>query len=214
MSEERLQKAEEAILSHGKRLTALTEDVGYIYKLVNKPSALSAAMSAVWAKIKPYIGTVVAVGFGCLLTVGIMRGCDGPVPPVPPVPPGPGPVPPKPPEPDPKPPIPIPKGYRVLFVHETGDDSTLPPGTIAAMYSHKVRSYLDAKCGKDNWRRWDDDQNPKNESEVWQKLWASVRPQIVALPCVVTVVDQKAEILPVPNNADALLSLLKKHLGD
>lgn len=129
----------------------------------------------------------------------------------------PGPLPPDPKPPDPKPPVPPGPvtGLRVLFITETADESKYPGGKIAAMYSAKVKEYLDAKCkgGATGWRRFDKDQDVSKLPEPWPKIWEAIKPQIGTLPQVAIITDQSGEIFPVPASVDEMLALLKKY-GD
>lgn len=68
-------------------------------------------------------------------------------------------------------PSPIPEaGMRVLVTFPEATRDQLPAGQKALLQSPTLRDYLDANCVKDGWRIWKDDTDPKNESEVWQKL--------------------------------------------
>lgn len=134
----------------------------------------------------------------------------------PPKPPDPKPPDPKP--PDPKPP-PAPVGFRVIIIHESADDSKLPIGQFSAMTSKRVTDYLNAKCigGKEGWRKWDKDQNPTNESTLWQNLWRDAKPTVAVLPAVIITVNEQIMVGPegkafvVPATVDGMLALLMKY---
>lgn len=121
--------------------------------------------------------------------------------------PGPGPLP-----PGPNPPAPI-QGLRVLMVYESSSNMT--QGQMAVLYSPKVADYLDAKCkdGKAGWRRYDKDFDAHGEPQIWQQIWADVKPKIKAVPALVVIDGTKGEALPLPETVDAALALLKKYGG-
>jgi hypothetical protein len=137
----------------------------------------------------------------CVLTVGPAPG------------PGPGPQPPVP----PAPPAPIPAdGLHVLVVI---DAARLTAGQAAALNSQAVRAYLNATCPKGpdgktaEWRVWDKDVDPANESQLWQDAFARTKGK--ALPFIVVSNPQKGGGFEGPLSADAgaLLALLKKFGG-
>lgn len=134
----------------------------------------------------------------------------------------PQPVPPDPPKP-PTPPLPpAPVGFRAIIVHESGDDSKLPAGQFSAMTSKKVTDYLNSKCigGKEGWRKWDPDQDPKDEQVIWQNLWKTAKPTVGKLPAIIITVNEQVVVDPdtgkafvVPMTPEAMLALLTKYGG-
>lgn len=128
--------------------------------------------------------------------------------------------PPKPPEPKPVDPVdpaaPIPAaGLRVLIVFESADLAKMPPAQSAAIYSAKVREYLNANCvvGTDahqtrEWRMWDQDTDVSGESKLWQD--AMKRPR-KSIPWVIVSNGRTGFEGPLPANADELLALVRKY---
>lgn len=121
-------------------------------------------------------------------------------------PPGPKPV-------DPVEPQPI-TSFRVIFVHESGDTNA---AAAAVMNAKQVRDYLNANCTKNGehpgWRQWDKDQDPKADFPVMKELWAAVKPNLTAIPCVVVEVNGKASIEPFPKSASDAVALFRKFNG-
>jgi hypothetical protein len=139
-----------------------------------------------------------------------------PPPPVPPGPTPPGPTPPGPTPPGPTPgPAPIPEaGLRVLIVYESSELSKLPPAQANVLYARSVRDFLNASCavGADGktreWRIWDKDVDPSQESAVWQA--AMKRPR-ASVPWLLVSNGKTGYEGPLPGTADDLLALLKKY---
>jgi hypothetical protein len=139
-----------------------------------------------------------------------------PPPPVPPGPTPPGPTPPGPTPPGPTPgPAPIPEaGLRVLIVYESSELSKLPPAQANVLYAKSVRDFLNASCavGADGktreWRIWDKDVDPGQESAVWQA--AMKRPR-ASVPWLLVSNGRTGYEGPLPATADDLLTLLKKY---
>lgn len=119
---------------------------------------------------------------------------------------------PTPPAPGPSPnPAPAPAGsLKVILAYESSAATTREQD--AALNSPDVRAYLDARCGKDGWRKWDKDVDTSNESAAWQALWNAARPQMPAVPAVVVFVGQAGQWFPVTTEGE-LLALLKKFGG-
>lgn len=66
-------------------------------------------------------------------------------------------------------------GFRVLITYPDATRDQLPAAQKTMLASTTLRAYLDTHCVKDTngipeWRIWSDDQNPANESAIWQKL--------------------------------------------
>lgn len=123
-----------------------------------------------------------------------------------PVPPGPGPNP-----PGPNPPGPV-TSFHVFLVFESG--ATYTKEQTATLYSTKVADYLDSlPNGTKSWRRFDKDTNTTNDDPTINALWTAVKPKLTSIPCVVIEVNTKADILPLPESPDALITLLKKYRG-
>jgi hypothetical protein len=105
----------------------------------------------------------------------------------------------------------------VLVVYETGDP--LSKDRTAAIFSKEVRDYLDSKCakspsGKPEWRILDDDTVlADTESKNIRDLFKDAKPTIQALPAVVIASDGKFVAMPLPENKDAMLTLLKSKGG-
>ncbi len=143
----------------------------------------------------------------CKLTVGNVPPGPGP---------GPGPTPPVP----PTPPAPIPAdGLHVLIVLESADLSKLTVAQATALTSQAVRAYLNDKCpaGPDGktkeWRIWSKDTDASAESKLWQDAFAQTKGQ--TLPAIVVSNPKQGGgfVGPLPADADALLTLLKKFGG-
>lgn len=132
-----------------------------------------------------------------------------------PTPPGPTPPGPTPPTPDPDNPAPIPAdGFRVLIVYESADLSKLPANQQSALFSRKVRDYLDSKCVQDGqtkaWRVWDKDIDVVAESRLWQD---AMKREKKTLPWIIISNGKTGFEGPLPENADKTLELLKKFGG-
>lgn len=132
----------------------------------------------------------------------------GEVPPVPPGPVPPGPVPPVPPSP-----IPL-DGFRVLVVVETADLSKLPAGQLAALYSERVRGYLNQKCVKEDgrpaWNVWDKDVSTDLVPKHWQD--AMKRPR-GSVPWILISTGKDGYEGPFPATEADTLALLAKYGG-
>jgi hypothetical protein len=132
-------------------------------------------------------------------------------------PPGPGPTPqpPEPKPPEPKPPAPV-TSFRVLYVVETG--GTLTAAQNSTIYAKSVRDYLAASTtpegGLPGFRVFDKDHEAGNEPPTVKALWAAVRPQVTAVPCVAIEVNGKVTIEPLPETPAAAVALFKKYRGD
>jgi hypothetical protein len=126
-------------------------------------------------------------------------------------PPGPGP------QPDPDdPPVPGPViSFRVIFVKESGE--TLPPGQSAIPGAKAIRDYLTAKTTPEGnlagWREYDPQQITANEQPTMRALWESVKPQLLAAPCLVIEVNGRATVMPFPADVNACLAKLKEYGG-
>lgn len=136
---------------------------------------------------------------------------------VPPTPPGPTPPGPTPPGPTPPSPAPIPvDGFRVLIIYESADLPKYPAGTTAAMYSRKVREYMNNKCVKGTdgktaeWRVWDKDVDTTNEAKHWQDAMKRERK---SLPWVIISDGKTGYEGPMPDGEAGLLDLVKKYGG-
>lgn len=128
--------------------------------------------------------------------------------------PAPTPDPPGPKPPDPKPPGPV-TSFHVVWVYESGD--TLTQAQNSVLYAKSVSDYLNTATTKDGttvgWRRYDKDVDVTNESPTMKALWAAVKPQLTAVPCVVVEVNGKADILPMPDTPADAVALFKKYTG-
>lgn len=134
----------------------------------------------------------------------------------------PGPTPPDPPPPDPKPPEPQPKddapfaapGLAVLIVYESAELARLPRGQYAALYAKSVRDALRADCHKDDgnrdgaWRVWDKDDDPKEESKMWQDAMKVERKSV---PWVVISNGKTGFSGPLPDAPEKLIDLVQKY---
>ncbi len=131
---------------------------------------------------------------------------EGPQPP-----PGPTPGPEPTPDPDPQPV----KSFRVIFVKESG--ATLNAAQSAIPGAKAIRDYLTAKTTPEGnlsgWREYDPDQDPVNDQPTMRALWQTVKPQLLAAPCLVIEKDGKATVMPFPANADECLAKLKEYGG-
>ena len=134
---------------------------------------------------------------------------DGPRPP---------PKPDDPPTPNPPEPTPTPGSFRVIFVHESGDN--LPPAQAAVMGAASVREYLNAKTNKEqgqaSWRVYDKDTEPGQDHPGINELWSAVKSKITQVPCVVILSpkDGKAHIEAWPKDVPDTVKLLKKYGGE
>lgn len=142
--------------------------------------------------------------------VKIIDANNGPRPP-------PIPVPPKPIPPDPTPsPAPIPSaGFRVLIVYETADLGKYTGGQLAAIQGNQVRSYLIAKCVKENkgqlgYRIWDKDLAVGTEPKIWQDAFARTR---ATMPWLVVSNGTSGWEGPLPTTVNETMTILKKY-GD
>lgn len=129
--------------------------------------------------------------------------------------PGPGPGPdPKPPAPGPAP-IPV-DGFRALLVFEKTELNKLPASQLNAVYSEKVRAYLQSHCvaspdGKTKeFRYYDQNDNLANDSKVWQDAFARPRTKV---PWIVLSNGKTGYEGPVPLTEAELLQLLTKYGG-
>jgi len=126
-------------------------------------------------------------------------------------PPGPGP------QPDPDdPPAPGPvTSFRVIFVKESGQ--TLLPGQSAIPGAKAIRDYLTAKTTPEGnlagWREYDPQQITANEQPTMRALWESVKPQLLAAPCLVIELNGRATVMPFPADVNACLAKLKEYGG-
>lgn len=122
---------------------------------------------------------------------------------------------PKPPEPKPPaPPTPRPvTSFRVLFVVESAN--TLTAAQHAVVYARSVRDYLGEATtpegGRPGWRLFDKDADAGNEPPTVKALWAAVRPQVTAVPCVAIEVNGAVTIEPLPETPVAAVALFKKY---
>ena len=122
--------------------------------------------------------------------------------------------------PTPKPtPTPKPQpvtSFRVLFVVESAE--TLTAAQSGVIYGRAVSDYLTARTtpegGKPGWRRLEKDDTAESETPTIKALWASVRPQLTATPCVVIEVNGKATIDVLPATPEAAIKLFKQYAGD
>ena len=129
--------------------------------------------------------------------------------PVPPTPPGPNP-----PGPDPLPPIPG-AGFRVLFVVETKDLSTLPSAQVQSLTAKEVREYLDSHCVKEGnqpeYRIFDKDTDMSRASQVWKDAMARPRSSV---PWIIVTNGKTGYEGPLPPNTAELMKLLKQYGGN
>lgn len=117
---------------------------------------------------------------------------------------------------DPNPIVPIPgAGLRVLFVYETKDLSKLPSAQVQMLTAKVVLDYLDAKCVKENgvpeYRKFDQNVDTRNMSEVWRQAMAKPRKSI---PWLLISNGKDGYEGEWPKNTDELLKLLKKYGGE
>lgn len=136
-----------------------------------------------------------------------------------PTPPGPDPDP-KP--PDPKPPEPQPKddapfaapGLAVLIVYESAELAKLPRGQQNCLYAKSVRDALRSACFKDDgnkngaWRVWDKDDDPKDESKMWQDAMKVERKSV---PWVVISNGKTGYSGPLPDAPEKMIDLIEKY---
>lgn len=66
-------------------------------------------------------------------------------------------------------------GFRALITYPEAMRDQLPIGQKQMLTSTDLRAWLDANCvknaaGKEEWRIWPDDADPKNEGDVWKRL--------------------------------------------
>jgi hypothetical protein len=131
-----------------------------------------------------------------------------------------GPQPPPGPAPQPQP-TPQPKptdGIRIMLIADETDD----PAALLAISSLTVRQWMDSNCrkstsGQPEWRRYDRstisvDGELDEDDEVFQKLWAAVRPQLPDGPQAVIAVGTQVDIVAI-TDADSLLSEFKRLSG-
>jgi hypothetical protein len=129
--------------------------------------------------------------------------------------PAPAPQPAPKPKPDDVKPAPV-TSFRVLFVVESAE--TLTAAQSSVIYGRAVSDYLTAKTtpegGKPGWRRFEKDTEAADDTPTVKALWAAVRPQITAVPCVVIEVNGKATIEVLPATPEAAVKLFKSYAGD
>lgn len=137
----------------------------------------------------------------CVITIGT------------PTPPGPGPGP----GPGPIPPSPIPdKGLRVLFIYKATELGKLTQAQANILASTDIRTYLRSKCamGPDNqtpeYRFWDLDKPPDNDSPAMGKLLARPRKSV---PWVVISTGTAGYEGPLPATIADTMALLQKYGG-
>lgn len=125
----------------------------------------------------------------------------------------PGPLPPQPDPPGPNPPIPS-EGFRVLFVYESKDLSTLPSAQVQAMTAKEVLDYLDSHCvkvnGQPEYRKFDKDVDLSKASQFWKDGMARPRQ---SLPWIVMTNGKTGYEGPLPANTAELMKLLKTYGG-
>ena len=117
--------------------------------------------------------------------------------------------------PDPvDPPAPV-ASFRVIFVKESGITLNTQQSSIPA--AKVIRDYLVAKTtpenGQPGWREYDPDQSTTTEQPTMASLWASVKPSITKVPCLVIEVNGHATVMPFPANVDECMATLKKAGG-
>jgi hypothetical protein len=101
-------------------------------------------------------------------------------------------------------------------------DETDDPAALLAISSLTVRQWMDSNCrkstsGQPEWRRYDRstisvDGELDEDDEVFQKLWAAVRPQLPDGPQAVIAVGTQVDIVAI-TDADSLLSEFKRLSG-
>jgi hypothetical protein len=118
---------------------------------------------------------------------------------------------PEPPKPDPIP-NPVPTGIRVLLLHN--ENASLEQ--LNVINSLEVVKWLTDNCAKDSdgrpdYRSWDrtsiERVGVESETEVWKKLWTTVKPQITQDNMIFVAADTKIHVKPITNIQDALLFL-------
>lgn len=118
------------------------------------------------------------------------------------------PVNPSPTPPDPDPPVPpSPQEYRVLILHETETDGTLPREQQAIFTSVRVREWLDANVGRENYRIWDDDADTTYESAAWKEALKLPRSKETWL----YINGPRPFTGELPASVDALIRVLEQH---
>ena len=131
----------------------------------------------------------------------------------------PTPTPPEPgPEPTPPGPAPIPlAGFRVLFISESEDASTLPEAQRNIFYSAEIRDYLNSKCVKGpdgktaEWRIVDPNTDYSSDEERWKLAASRNRDK---LPWIIISDGQKGFEGPLPANVEDTIKLLKNYGGE
>lgn len=122
------------------------------------------------------------------------------------------------PDPDPEPepgPTPIPtKGFRALIVYESSDLSSYPAKQVDILFNKTLREYLNQKCvkGEDGktpeYRIFDKDISPKNESKIWQDAMARARS---GLPWLLVSNGESGWEGPLPGTLEETMAILKKY---
>ena len=103
----------------------------------------------------------------------------------------------------------------MLILLEKDDDTKLPPSQLDAINSFVVRSYLNQKCPKvgnqPEYRIWDKDTNPANESKLWQDAFNKAKGK--ETPWIIVSNGKTGFEGPLPKTVEALLALVQKYGG-
>lgn len=205
-NEDRLAKLEANVAA---LQTDVDNDANNVVNLTKRVDALETSpaldgLKRAWAKIKPWLATLLPYAVIAFLVLGNAKGCESGIscdprdwfPPTP----GPGP------EPGP---APIPQtGLRVLIVEETAERTA---ATSAIIGSTAIRSYVAEKCAKGpdgktpEFRIYDKDVT--GESAVWQEAMKLPRQ---SLPWLIVSNGKQGYEGPLPKTPAETLTLLKK----
>lgn len=155
---------------------------------------------AVWALPGTYTFRVMVPSGDDVISTELVLTVTGPRPP---------PIPPDPKPPEPKPPEPL-KSFRVILIYESGDTLTAQQNSV--IYGKVVEDYLTATCtgGKNGWRRRDKD-SPGEADTTMAALWAAIKPNVTATPCVAVERNGKVDIIPLEPTPAAMVAKLKAY---
>lgn len=112
--------------------------------------------------------------------------------------------------PAPKPAV---KSFRVIFVYD--EKKKLTPEQHSTMYSQSVTDWMIANTTKDagsnGFRRKDWKATAELDSPAIKAAWAAVQPSLTAIPCVVVIVNDHADILDYPSSPEAAIALFESY---
>lgn len=104
-------------------------------------------------------------------------------------------------------------GLYVMIVREATGDSGMTPAQLSAIDSGVFADYLTAKSAK--WRKFDRDNPPDLESQVWRDAWQkhfASRPAD-EFPAILVSNGKTGIVTKLPADLDGLMAVVKKY-GD